>query len=669
MEELHAASLAEQQKRVSQVVKKVLKEELREVKDLLLSVLQQQSSLSEEIKKTQSMAPKPGYCKRVAPNAMPRTVTDQCSHNGSSVTLDQLQEMHADWFRSVSVSDDIGRMSLSPLTEPSQLRSVIAQASLKPMKPKTSEEGTASSSLMVIPILSNDSSRAPAVRILGHAESSAYSLDDAVSIIGDSGLRAPAHSFGKGAVRTLVDAALVSEGGHLFPPCRPFSAPCAPSPDGLQSMHGPPVPEPSFVSPSRRRAVAPEFHLPPTTPATENKKAKRSSGSLAQIWAARDERLVCSEVDGSMAEADDQKFKPDPRKEASLSPQGQCMSMTAQVLFRLSGILTFQGRAGFVLPAMVKLTLLWAATRPLVFFRDGHLHMHGQQLWSAFNGALMCLGMVMALSCLRRTQIQKLVSPECCPLRLYSQWISAIPSDLLAVTVFLVMQFSLTSWYLSQATGQQCETYDSWPLQLSHVVAAAVFAVLMFLKLRVLSCLDLMIDDFSRQYAELGDAEQGILQWSLIQATLNQASNRLEGSFLISFTAIVAGFATLIADLVFSAEMLDRGQACSGEASWLLQPLLMITCKGLLMTYVLLRAARISHKCDRTKHFINSLLPPPSEDSSYLDTGRSYLVRYIDDSAAGFCIQGGRITVFAVMKLFYGMCALTFAIVTQAYSS
>ncbi|CAE8613852.1 unnamed protein product [Polarella glacialis] len=97
--------------------------------------------------------------------------------------------------------------------------------------------------------------------------------------------------------------------------------------------------------------------------------------------------------------------------------------------------------------------------------------------------------------------------------------------------------------YLSQAAGQNCENYDSWSLQLSHVVAAAVFSMLMFLKLHVLSCLDLMIDDFSRQYAEHGNAEHGIWQWSLIQATLNQASNRLEGSFLVSFTAITAGFA------------------------------------------------------------------------------------------------------------------------------
>ncbi|CAE8585443.1 unnamed protein product [Polarella glacialis] len=145
--------------------------------------------------------------------------------------------------------------------------------------------------------------------------------------------------------------------------------------------------------------------------------------------------------------------------------------------------------------------------------------------------------------------------------------------------------------------------------------------MLMFLKLHVLSCLDLMIDDFSRQYAEHGNAEHGIWQWSLIQATLNQASNRLEGSFLVSFTAITAGFATLTADsLLGSPEMLDRGQACAGKASWLLLPMLMIISKGLLLIYVLLRAARISEKCDRAKQFINSLLPPPAEEQTIITT-------------------------------------------------
>ncbi|CAE8628695.1 unnamed protein product [Polarella glacialis] len=456
MEEPHEASFAELQKHVSKVVKKVLKEELDEVKDLLLCVLRQQSSLSDEIKKTRSTALKPELCKRLVPTTMPRIFTDESRSNASPVTLDQLQEKQADRLRSVSISDDIGRMS--PLADPSPLRSVIAQARLKPMKPKTSKEGSASSSLMVIPALSNHSIRAPAVGIIGDAESPAHSLDNAVSIIGNSSLRAPAHPLGK-AVRVLGDVESVSD-GNLKPPCSPFSAPCAPMACTAFMDH-------QLRSPS-------------------------PGGQLEPLWTVH-------VVDRTLA----------------------------QVLFKLFGILTFQGRAGYLLPAIVNLILLWAATWTLVR-DDDHTHRR-LKLWSAFNGALMCLGMVMALCCLRCTQIQKLVAPECCPLRLYSQWISTIPSNLLAATVFLVMQFSLTS------------------------------------------------------------------------------------------------FATLTADLFSSAEMLDRGQACSGEESWLLQPLLMIISKGLLLTYVLLRAARISHKCDRTKHFINSLLHPPSEDSSYLDTGNGAL--------------------------------------------
>ncbi|CAE8636415.1 unnamed protein product, partial [Polarella glacialis] len=473
------------------------------------------------------------------------------------------------------------------------------------------------------------------------------------------------------------------------PPRRRSVAPHAPSPDSMQSIQGPLVqkhqslPSPSAFGPSPS-GFGPSpfifgFRLRRSDAVDKRGlESRQSSKTLTQRWAARDELLVnnnsnnsnnnnFSEADFAMAAANYKKFKTDPIEEASLSRYGHCLSMAAEVLFKLFGVLPFQGRAGCLSPAIVNLILLGAASWPLAesFYSDGH---HGHAIWSPFNGALMCLGMVVALCCLRRTHIQKLVAPECCPIRLYSRWVSTIPSDLLAATVFLMTEFSLTSWYLYHLQGQQCEIYDSRSLQLSHVVANAVFAVLMFLKLHVLSCLDLMIDDFSRQYAEHGDAEQGILQWSLIKAKLNQASNRLEGSFLMSFTAIVTGFATLTADfLLGSPEMMEYRQACAGQTSWLLQPLLMINSKALLLIYVLLRAARISDKCDRTKHFINSLLAPPSTNSSYLDTGRSYLVRYIDDSAAGFCIQGGRITVFAVMKLFYGMCALTFAIVTQVY--
>ncbi|CAE8679748.1 unnamed protein product, partial [Polarella glacialis] len=220
-------------------------------------------------------------------------------------------------------------------------------------------------------------------------------------------------------------------------------------------------------------------------------------------------------------------------------------STTAKALLKLFGVLPCQGRVGYLSAAIVNLLLLSAAVGPLIAFSDSHRHV----VWSAFNGSLMCLGMMMALFCNRRNKTHKLVAPECCPPKLYSQWMSTIPSDLLSASLFFFTQ--IAPWiclrpfkaFWGHAAGQDCENYDSWSLQLSHVVAAAVFSMLMFLKLHVLSCLDLMIDDFSRQYAEHGNAEHGIWQWSLIQATLNQASNRLEGSFLMSFTAITAGFA------------------------------------------------------------------------------------------------------------------------------
>ncbi|CAE8731502.1 unnamed protein product, partial [Polarella glacialis] len=84
--------------------------------------------------------------------------------------------------------------------------------------------------------------------------------------------------------------------------------------------------------------------------------------------------------------------------------------------------------------------------------------------------------------------------------------------------------------------------------------------------------------------------------------------------------------------------------------------------RALLLIYVSSRAAGLTEKCTRTRCFVNSFVL----DNCVVDTERSYLVRYIDDSAAGFYIQGVKLTMLAIMKMFYGMCALTFAIWVQA---
>ncbi|CAE8584825.1 unnamed protein product [Polarella glacialis] len=299
--------------------------------------------------------------------------------------------------------------------------------------------------------------------------------------------QAPAHLFD----RTIGFESSSSEDEHRELAGSLSVAPRAQYDDSLESIRGPRVQRhmslPSTPLYTGRRAFA--LGTPSST-----FKGIGPSATLNQRWAARDrdKLLVFSDVaERSMAEAENKKFMKDPLEEASLSRFGQCMSLTAQVLFR--GVLPFQGRAGRLSPAIVNLILLGAASWPLAASGDDD-HTQRHVVLSAFNGALMCLGMVIALSCLRRNEIQKLVAPESCPPRLHSQWISTISSDLLPASVFLVMEFSLTGWYLSHAHGAHCVNYDSFSLQLSHVMANAVFAVVVFLKLHILSCLLVLLE-------------------------------------------------------------------------------------------------------------------------------------------------------------------------------
>ncbi|CAE8594622.1 unnamed protein product [Polarella glacialis] len=150
MEEPHDASLGELQKRVSHVVKEILQEELQELKDLLVCFLRQQSLLSEEIKKRPSTQSTPKYCKRLAPAAMPKSFTDPRGSNGQPVTLEQLQKRHTEWLQ--TQAGGIGPVSSLP--SPSQLRSVIAPASLKLQtgndSPASGNDSPASASMSVM---------------------------------------------------------------------------------------------------------------------------------------------------------------------------------------------------------------------------------------------------------------------------------------------------------------------------------------------------------------------------------------------------------------------------------------------------------------------------------------------------------------------------------------
>ena len=92
---------------------------------------------------------------------------------------------------------------------------------------------------------------------------------------------------------------------------------------------------------------------------------------------------------------------------------------------------------------------------------------------------------------------------------------------------------------------------------------------------------------------------------------------------------------------------------CTGPSwNWLLQRSLAILARMTLLLYALSGAAAVTEKCSRTKLFVNSLR---DETKPILNLDRAYLVRYMDDSNAGFYIKGVKLTSFHLMKMFYAV--------------
>ncbi|CAE8638464.1 unnamed protein product [Polarella glacialis] len=378
-----------------------------------------------------------------------------------------------------------------------------------------------------------------------------------------------------------------------------------------------------------------QLNLPPVAPKIL---------TLGRLWQTHDEHCVKSEI---MPDS------PAKGKGKTLSRCQQFFSAALKVIFCATGVLPMsRGWAGCLYPLLMLLTIFGISMYQFICNLEA-----SQSSWSAYNSALNCLGVVAALGLLQFKRIEQLLDSEGSPLtrhasgrNFYGHWLSTIPANMLATMLFFSTQ--LACCWSMDGGGQACQ---SWLSTLGQLVASLGFSVLMLCVLNVCSCLDLMVDDFSQQYAEHEDAHQGVLQWNLLQATLNQASKRLEGSLIIMFTAQIAQLAPVAAD-VFAAPS-------ASEIPWLsspLQSLQMIVVQQLLLIYVLARAAGVSEKCVRIKRFINSLVAGESTvPFNSLCRDRAYLVRYIDDSAAGFYINGVKITTFAVMKLFYGMCAAT----------
>ena len=89
--------------------------------------------------------------------------------------------------------------------------------------------------------------------------------------------------------------------------------------------------------------------------------------------------------------------------------------------------------------------------------------------------------------------------------------------------------------------------------------------------------------------------------------------------------------------------------------------------------YTMMRAAAVTEKANRVSPLVNSWTfeekDEPGEfrnEQEWMDLERQYLVQYINQSEAGFYVQGVKIRTFQVTKLCYYLGAILFAIVSQS---
>ncbi|CAE8691380.1 unnamed protein product [Polarella glacialis] len=686
-------------KQMIRAVRRVLQQELQEIRDLLVSLTENQRGIIERNQSEQSEPKLAVSLPRLSTPGNPRSARPCFSPQGTSsllgdqrkpvkpVTIDQLEEQLAEHLQAAELVVGTSRAlpakqcpaSLEGQTGwsrrvtggSSQVRGASSFANSRALPAKqcpaslegqTSWTKSISGPSQVGVADSSATSRAlPAKHIPGQASPSSES-----GYGPDRGLINPPSLI---HTPPVLDMDLVEE-GHQRPQQKDSSPVLQPA--ALTAPEIPCLQQLAILPPEPCRMAA-EYqsergkHIlfgtireegsarPPVTPSLRSKRR-----TMDRLWATLDEQRV---------QGQDSDGKPESavHARASLSRYQRCLSSSSQAVFCTFGILPMRkGRSGYLYPAVVQLAILAIAAYPMVIHESA-----GSCLWSDYNNALQCLGVVMALCSFHWKRIKILLGPDCNLLKMYASghgfydhWVSTLPFDFLVACVFLAFEFASHEGlylYKLRTQGLECVSAPSSSHRLGNAVGALAFSVVMIFKMHVVSCLDLMIDDFSSKYAEHGLAQEGVLQWNLLQATMNSAAKRLEGSFVILFAATFAGFATVAADLLLGS-VKELAHGALPDCSEGLEPLQMMVGRALLLIYVSSRAAGLTEKCIRTRCFVNSLVL----DNCVLDAERSYLVRYIDDSVAGFYIQGVRLTGIAIMKIFYGTCALTFAISVQA---
>jgi len=187
---------------------------------------------------------------------------------------------------------------------------------------------------------------------------------------------------------------------------------------------------------------------------------------------------------------------------------------------------------------------------------------------------------------------------------------------------------------------------------LSVLVFALTSGLLMsaaYTQSHLLLGLDKSLDCWCSNIMVMPDFEEGVRSWNVLQALLKCVGRELAGSFLV---LQIFGSLCFIFFLVSGIMLAFRDDF---ETVPLLVeifssvPLLFLCTLSLRVSA---HGAALTEKCRAIPSFVNQI---PAND---IDHNRQYLVRFIQDSSAGFCIRDVKLTQEMFMKQVYVVGAL-----------
>jgi len=313
--------------------------------------------------------------------------------------------------------------------------------------------------------------------------------------------------------------------------------------------------------------------------------------------------------------------------------------------------------ASFVLLVIVSIVLL-----------SGHLAVTDSSNALSTHLCTMCyaLGALLGLCCLRANRVQSLLGPGM-PFELYARsrgcrdaWLdNSTQHFLLILMVWLVAGLARVLTSIDSVVGYGWDASEDggleWISLLCFLLSCGIFGMLSFSLLHVCLGLEAMIDDFSISFFMEVNVEQALFQWNILQALLRRTARVVESCVLSLQTSVLV---TLVLTGVEALD--DKGPLARGSYSALLWSV-SIAVPVIISLYVLLRAAAVTEKCSRLPSLVNSIAIDNQEKE--LDRACLDLVKYVNNSAAGFYVKGVRLTTFMVLKLVYVLGLATLSLI------